>query len=273
MRCLLFCLTLIALPQLAHSCGGTERCTVEGGYYLASPPPGWDGTSRLPVVVFYHGWNSSPEGMFRNSAMLGAVHRRGAMFVAPWAPTGYWRQIGMGRAEGGRDELAFAHAVMADLAIRWPIDRDRILASGFSRGGSMVWNLACYAADLFTAFQPIAGGFWNSDPKSCPSGPIHLRHIHGTADRVVAYDEIGIYNSMPIPSGMALLARLNGCGAAVEDVPQTSERYQCQRHTSCDTGRILDLCLHEGGHSIPAEWVAEGLDWLESLPRPPTQRD
>jgi len=28
---------------------------------------------------------------------------------------------------------------------------------------------------------------------------------------------------------------------------------------------VLSLCLHSRGHSIPAEWVAEGLDWLRAL--------
>ncbi|MEL6477318.1 MAG: hypothetical protein AAFR17_08310 [Pseudomonadota bacterium] len=258
-------LAFLALPSTAQACGGDTRCEVDGGYYLASPPPDWDGTSPLPVVVFYHGWNSSPEGMFRNKVMIGAVHRRGAMFVAPWARTGYWRQIGTGRAENGRDELAYAQAVLADLKRRWPVDANRVLASGFSRGASMVWNLACYGDGLFTAFVPIAGGFWNSDPQTCPAGPVNLRHIHGTADRVVAYDEVGIYNSMPIPSGMELLRKINGCGTALANSAETGARYTCQRWRGCSPGSALEICLHPGGHSIPAEWVAEGLDWMLSL--------
>ena len=167
MRAVLFCLAmLVGAPALA--CGPDTRCTVEGGYYLASPPPGWDGTSPLPVIVYFHGWNGSPEGTFRNRAMLNAAHKRGALFVAPCARTGYWRQIGAGRAEGGRDEHAFITAVMADLEDRFPVDRARTLASGFSRGASMVWNVACYAGDLFQGYAPIAGGFWHSTPPTCP---------------------------------------------------------------------------------------------------------
>ena len=252
-------LLVLAAPALACETGG--RCEVEGGYYLASPPPDWDGTSPLGVVVFYHGWNASPEGMFRNKAMLNAVHRRGAIFVSPWARTGYWRQIGQGRAEGGRDELAYAQAVMADLRARWPVDDRRVLASGFSRGASMVWNLACYSKGLFSAYAPIAGGFWNSTPRDCPAGPVAMRHIHGTADRVVAFDEVGIYNSMPIPEGWDLLKRLNGCRAA-PDGESRERRYRCQDWSGCTGGRGLSLCLHPKGHSIPAEWVAEGYDWM-----------
>ena len=101
------------------------------------------------------------------------------------------------------------------------------MASGFSRGASVVWNAACYAGDLFTAFVPIAGGFWNSNPDACPTGPVNMRHIHGTADRVVAFDEIGIYNSMPIPEGMTILRDLNGC-AAKPDRSEEHRRFTCQ---------------------------------------------
>ena len=264
MRLLIFVLAFLLTAFPAGACGLTERCEVEGGYYLASPPPDWDGNSSLPLVVFYHGWNSSPEGMFRNKAMLNAVHKRGAMFVAPFARTGYWRQIGAGRAERGRDELAYARVVMADIKARWPIDERRILASGFSRGASMVWNLACYGGELFTAYVPIAGGFWNSNPENCPSGPVNLRHIHGLVDKVVAYDEIGIYNSMPIPEGLAILQRLNGC-EELPDRRSAEKRYSCEDWGSCSSGKTLSICLHPRGHSIPAEWVAEGYDWMIGL--------
>lgn len=255
---------LVGGPALA--CGTDSRCEVAGGYYLASPPPDWDGESSLPVVVYFHGWNGSPEGTFRNRAMLNSVHKRGAMFVAPYAPNGYWRQIGDGRAESGRDERAFITAVMADLSRRWPIDRSRTLASGFSRGASMVWNVACYAGGLFQGYAPIAGGFWNSTPRTCPSGAVNLRHIHGKADRIVAYDKVGIYNSMPIWDGFDLVMRLNGAVGEPAQYYKT-QRLTCTRWGVSMSGKVLELCRHEKGHSIPAEWVAEGLDWLLDLPR------
>ena len=267
----MFC--LIAPSSLAASgetpgekadCGAGGRCTVEGGYYLASPPPDWDGVGKLPVIVYFHGWNGSPEGAFRNRAMIRGAHARGALFVAPWAQTGYWRQIGDGRAEGGRDEKAYITAVMADVRARWPIDEGLTLASGFSRGASMVWNLACYAGDLFSGYAPIAGGFWRSTPDDCPSGPVNLRHIHGLKDRVVAYDTVGVYNSMPIPDGFDLYRRINGC-APGEIRRSAHRRYECEDRTGCQSGKTLSICLHPRGHSIPAEWVAEGLDWLRTV--------
>lgn len=255
---------------LAEPCAPGTRCPIEGGYYLAEAPPDWDGASPLGLVVYYHGWNASPEGALRNRAMVRGAHRRGALFVAPYAPTGYWRQIGPGRAEAGRDEAAYARALMADLRARWPIDEARTVASGFSRGGSMVWNIACYEGDLFAGYAPIAGGFWRNTPDACPSGPTRLRHIHGSADGVVAFDEFGVYNSAPIPDGLALLRRVNGCRAepvSVEARTGARAMLACERWDQCESDKPLELCLHDGGHSIPAEWVGEGLDWLDRVTR------
>ena len=264
----LFVLALLffTLPSFANACGMDTRCEVENGYYLAAEPGNWDGKSPLRLVVYFHGWNDSPEGTFRNKAMVNGVTSRGALFVAPFARTGYWRQIGLGRAEHGRDEAAYIRTVMADIKKRWPVDEDQTLASGFSRGGSMVWNVACYTGDLFRGYAPIAGGFWRSNPDVCPTGPVNLRHIHGLKDRVVAYDEVGVYNSMPIPDGFELLARVNGVTKESNPVKSNDERLSCQRWDESESGRVLELCLHDRGHSIPAEWVSHGLDWLATLP-------
>ncbi|MES0808436.1 hypothetical protein ABLO27_03060 [Roseibium sp. SCPC15] len=266
MRAILLLLFLMFIPFTASACGTKTKCEVEGGYYLAAEPADWDQKTPLRLVVYFHGWNASPEGTFRNRAMVNSATQRGALFVAPFAQTGYWRQIGAGRAERGRDEAAYVRAVLEDVRKRWPIDEHQTLASGFSRGASMVWNVACYTGDLFRAYAPIAGGFWRSNPQTCPTGPVNLRHIHGLADRVVAFDEIGIYNSMPIPEGFDILSETNGVSGNSREVDSGDQRLTCTRWDRSESGRVLELCLHERGHSIPAEWVGHGLDWLAELP-------
>lgn len=261
----LLLLFVVATPLAAAECGAGGRCEIENGYYLAALPDDWDGKTSLSLVVYFHGWNASPEGSFRNKGMIRGATKRGAIFVAPFAQTGYWRQIGKGRAESGRDELAYVNAIMADIKRRWPIDDNKTMATGFSRGASMVWNVACYAGSLFHAYLPIAGGFWNSTPETCPGGPVNMRHIHGLMDRVVAYDTVGVYNSMSILDGMRLYRQINQCPATA-NATQKTERLECEIWSQCTSGKQLDLCTHPRGHSIRAEWVGEGLDWALSLP-------
>ena len=266
MRFLIVLSVFFFLPLETFACGANSRCDVDGGYYLAAEPEGWDGNTPLRLVVYFHGWNGSPEGAFRNKGMVRGATSRGALFVAPFAQTGFWRQMGQGRAERGRDEAAYVRAVMEDVRRRWPIDETQTLASGFSRGGSMVWNVACYTGDLFRAYAPIAGGFWRSNPKTCATGPVNLRHIHGLSDNVVAFDKVGVYNSMPIPAGFEVLARVNGTSDIERKVPSGDDRLTCTRWDHSESNRALELCLHDRGHSIPAEWVGQGLDWLANLP-------
>ena len=124
-----------------------------------------------------------------------------------------------------------------------------------------------YTGDLFRAYAPIAGGFWRSNPESCSTGPVNLRHIHGLSDKVVAFDKVGVYNSMPIPEGLDILAKTNGTNDVKRSVKSGDKRLTCSRWDQSESGRVLELCLHKRGHSIPSEWVGHGLDWLESLPK------
>lgn len=270
LKCSLFSLILTLLLSFEHAaqaetCEQGGVCNITNGYYLATAPEDWDGQRPLALIVFFHGWNSSPERMMRNTAMRRSVHARDALLVFPYAPNGYWRQIGEGRAEHGRDELAYAQALVSDIRNRWPIDHSRTLASGFSRGASMVWNLACYGGDLFQGFAPIAGAFWHSLPEDCPSGPVNLRHIHGRSDGEVAYDRRGIYNSVAVTSSLEFLERIYACSAP--DIGKSDGKLHCTTRDRCLNGVEISSCLHDGGHSLPAEWVAEGLDWLVSLSR------
>ena len=126
MRLLIAILMFVASAPAAMACGGADsRCEIAGGYYLAAPPPGWDGVSKLPVVVYFHGWNGTPEGTFRNRAMVNAVHRPGALFVVPWAGRRYWRTTRAGRAAAGRDARAAVASLIACLRARWPRDPGR----------------------------------------------------------------------------------------------------------------------------------------------------
>lgn len=265
--CLLVALLVVLgnTPGTADTCGSGGRCAVENGYYLAELPAAWDGKRPLPLVVFFHGWNASPEDMIRNRALVNSVTRRNAIFVAPYAERGAWRQAGEGRAQSGRDELAYVKGVVEDVKRRWPVDSKHMLAAGFSLGGSMTWNVACFEGRLFTAYLPIAGGFWHSVPDTCPSGPVNLRHIHGLKDGVVEYDWVGPYGSMPIMDALELARHVDGCSAKGKEMSPPSKGLDCTHWDGCSSGRGVEICLHPGGHSINGEWLGEGLDWMMSL--------
>jgi len=134
-------------------------------------------------------------------------------------------------------------------------------------GGSMAWDVACYQGQDYTGFAPMAGAFWDPLPKTCPAGPVTLRHIHGTGDSVVPMTGRPIgseWHQGDVIKSFAIWKAVDGCLA--EPTAETQEGdLSCQTWNGCDSGRSLELCLHPGGHLGPAEWVGEGIEWVEAV--------
>lgn len=268
---LLACL-LLPFPAAADGCGTPEGvCEIEGGFYRLALPQGAAGP--VPAMVFLHGWNASSEGVMKNAALREAVLARGYALIAP---------EGSPRREGDpldwsvrdmmprppRDDMAFLAAVIGD-AGRRGADRGRILMAGFSRGGSMVWDIACLAPGLAAGFAPVSGAFWEPLPDDC-NGPVSLFHTHGWTDRVVPLEGRILRDGRLIQgdafASLAILRDMAGCRARMpETTPMEAGGKLWFRHwTDCPGGRI-DLMLHPGGHALPEGWAERALDWFEAL--------
>jgi len=254
------------LAPPASACPGLDPCRVEGGEYLVLPPPGWDGVSRLPATIFFHGYGASAALVAGDPAFTAAFAREGVLLVLPNGLGGSWAHTGS--PSRARDELAFMGTVRRDLLARFPVDPGRLLVTGFSQGGSMVWELACHRGDAFAAaFAPVAGAFWEPLPEACQGGPVDLRHVHGTADGTVPLAGRAIrgqFRQGDVFRGMAVLRAANGCSAParVEEV----DGLRCEVWDGCVAGeRDLRLCLHGDGHILPEGWTAAIHAWARGL--------
>lgn len=252
-----------------HACDFATPCAVENGSYLVRPPAGWDGRSALPVVVFFHGWQQSAGIVMQDETMARVLSDLGVMLVAPDGAGRSWSHPGSPSRD--RDEFAFIRAVLDDVVQRFPVDRARLWASGFSQGGSMAWYAACYLGDRFAAFVTIAGDFWEPAPTVCPSGPASILHIHGENDQTVPMAGRAIgdrYRQSDLRSGWALWRRTDRCAEA-PDRTETIADLTCTTWTGgrCESGRELMLCLHPGGHDFKAEWLGAGYGWVDGLAR------
>jgi polyhydroxybutyrate depolymerase len=240
---------------------------VEGGAYLALPPPGWDGVSRLPATIFFHGYGSSAAAVAGDPSFRAAFAREGVLLVLPDGLERTWAHTGS--PSRARDEVAFMDAVRRDLLARFPVDPDGLLVTGFSQGGSMVWELACHRGGRFAAaYAPVAGAFWEPLPATCPGGPIDLRHVHGTADGTVPLAGRvirGQFRQGDVFRGMAVLRAANGCSAPAR--VEEAGGLRCEVWDECAAGgRELRLCLHGGGHILPEGWTAAIHAWARRLP-------
>jgi polyhydroxybutyrate depolymerase len=259
-------------PSHAMACDARTPCTVDGGEYFVSLPNGWNGRDPAPLVVFFHGYSGSAEDVMSDEPLRRSLSHAGAILVAP---QGAVDQRGVhtwslpGRPKLPRDDFAFVADVMKDVRKRWPIDARRTLASGFSVGGSMVWYIACTTPETFAGYAPVAGAFWAPEPESC-KGPVSLRHVHGRADNTVPMAgrtlRGGAMRQGDVMKNFGVLKKEDACPAAPART-DTNGALTCQTWpaASCGAGRELVLCLHPGEHEIEANWVLDGVHWLDGL--------
>ncbi|MGX1305899.1 polyhydroxybutyrate depolymerase [Amorphus suaedae] len=237
-------------------CGQTSACSVEGGEYRIHAPAGWDGTTPLPALFYFHGWQGTADSVMENDGIMKAADALGVLLVVPNGQGKTWSFPGS--PERHRDEIAFVSHVLDDVEARYPIQAGRTVATGFSMGASMTWFVACSLGERFAGFVPVAGAYWNPIPTDCPSPVPNLIQIHGTSDDVVPMAGRAIGESSrqsDVNASLKTWRDRAGCEATPE--PVEMGELACLRWRGCG-GKLLELCTHPGGHMIKPEWVVDG---------------
>ena len=259
----------VATPSFGQeaSCGDRDTpCEIdEGTYHIMVPEGEIKGT-----VVHLHGGGGRARGLLRtNLARLSL--ERGYAFIAPqgYHPGRRFAYNWSVRAAGTpfeTDDIDLLRAVMADAVEKHGANDDNVLLAGFSRGGSMVWDVACHAPDFATAFAPAAGAFWDPMPEGC-NGPVDLFHTHGWNDRTVPLEGRSLREGTVVQGdvweSLKILRANNGCEARQPAKNVIDDTGWWRFWSDCNAGSI-DLWLFDGGHGVPRGWAPAVLDWFEA---------
>jgi polyhydroxybutyrate depolymerase len=202
-----------------------------------------------------HGWRSSAAAVMGDEGLRRTARERGVALIAPKSGGEGWLIANRPRSglRHDRRETDYFAALLDEVTARFAIDPERILATGFSSGGMMTWTLACRMPGRFAAFLPVAGTFWHPVPQDCAGGPVDLVHVHGTADGVVPLGGRAIADSRQGDVRAALAVFGEAGGAPAREGPGPPD-LRCEGARS--GGRLLALCLHDGGHIVRPEWIA-----------------
>jgi polyhydroxybutyrate depolymerase len=237
-------------------CGEGGDCLIADGAYRVWRPVGKvPPASGWSVLIHFHGFRETAVELLAREDLRAFAQREGILLAFPQGRGNTWSHPGSPAQE--RDEFRFHAAMMADLGLRFPIDRQRILISGFSQGAAMVWNLACHAGDPAIQYVAIAGTYWRPQPETCPSPVVSLIHIHGVADRTVPLEgrpiRGGAFHQGDVFKAVTQFRARPSC-----PLPDTrTERHgalACARDAGCQ-GVSLMLCLHPGGHDFDPGWI------------------
>ena len=147
--------------------------------YGISIPAGYNAREPRPLVLALHpgGGRTPYYGLsFMRGIVSPALKDLGAIIVAPDCPSNAWSDPMADRA---------VMALVQSILDEYPIDRRRILVTGFSLGGRGTWFMSSRHADLFTAAIPIAGS--SGDEPLDRLGRIPTYVIHSREDQVVPF--------------------------------------------------------------------------------------
>jgi predicted peptidase len=152
--------------EFAHRENASLRCS------LWLPP--LEEEKEVPLVLALHWGGEVTEHLsmaFLESLVVPGLKKLGGVIVAPDCPGESWTDEG---SEG-------AVLALLNYAVRnWPVDRRRIVVTGYSLGAIGTWHLAGRHPEIFSAAVPMAGR-----PVADTDLRVPIYAIHGRRDEVI----------------------------------------------------------------------------------------
>ena len=241
---------LLLTSNAVLACGTDSQCRIGDRHYYIAMPAGHDGKTPVPAAIFAHGLQGTALGTVRNPRLRAVANEQGFALIGIKSRRDSWNTPGspFDTGNGGRDELAYIDAVLADAARRFPLQTDRIVMSGASAGGMLTWFLACNRSHAFAGFAPMSGTFWTPLPNSCGKPVTNIIHFHGNDDRTVPLQ------------GRAVAGKRQGSVTEAFDLYSRFGNFRRAKQVqvgdmTCQTranrgGNILNFCLYPGRHAF-----------------------
>jgi poly(3-hydroxybutyrate) depolymerase/6-phosphogluconolactonase (cycloisomerase 2 family) len=244
---------------------GDHRRTLDLGgnsrIYDVHIPPGYDGSTAVPLVLDFHGLTANPTRFaglsgwrsladsedFIVAYPLGLFGRAEAPeILTSGGPSFNGGPLCCGTARLRRiDDVGFARAIVQGVAAEANVDRTRVYATGFSNGGYMSFRLGCEAADLFAGIAPLAGFIGLFPMTQCqPSRPIPVIEFAGLHDPGNPYPG-------PSTDAFAYWRDVARCGSGPPDDRVDVGTSYCETYRNCSAGVQVELCSIEASQVSP----------------------
>ena len=249
------------VPVRATQVDGLETRTINVGgldrTYSLYVPKNLRGT-QAPLVIAFHGGGGNALPFASRIGAREMADRDGFVLALPEGVQESWNTGSIdpqGYAEeNGIDDLAFVAQMLDDILAEGIADSSKVYAMGMSRGGMMVYTVACGLPGRFAAIAAVAGTL-SSGTCANPEG-VSLLHIHGTEDDRVPF-EGGHGKSTPrgqewasARAGILTFAQNAQCSPDWQSQQVTPDTL-CNR-AACPGSDEVEYCLIEGGgHGWP----------------------
>lgn len=227
-------------------------------------PESTDSDALIPVVMAFHGSTWNGRTMEQVTGFSDIADREGFVVVYPngTGPADIlsWNAIYCCSfaLEQQVDDFQFVDELTAALLERYPIDANRIYATGFSNGAMFVYALAIARPHQFAAVAPVAGAMYASQQQ--PRVPMPMMIIHGTNDVVLPYDggwgALGSWSgrtepAIPVLDAADFWLDNNGCSHD-STVVLTERNARIETYVTCgENAEVTVITLIDGEHAWP----------------------
>jgi len=256
---------------------------ITGGFqrsYRVHVPAGYDGRTRLPLVVVIHGAFDTAEGMETYTGFSQLADRETfiAMYPNGIGVLGFLQHWNAGHccgkaADDGIDDVGFIAAAIEDVGRYLAVDRQRIYMVGFSNGGMMTYRFAAERGAMLAAAAPMAasiagrshaaGDVWRI-PKPIKSLPLLI--MHGMADDDIPFEggrsrhRGGERTYWSVEDSVDFWVRSNGCSTPPTPSASAGGHIRIRTWDNCDgASRVVLYQLDGWGHVWPGPYFTDAL--------------
>lgn len=266
-------------PNPVSGPGLYARSVASGGLqrsYLLHVPAGWSSGTDLPLVLAFHGVQSSPENLRAVSGLGPVADQLGVIVAYPAAATGDWNteclECGSNAVVDEIDDLGLVSDLVDRIDADVGVDRRRVYAIGISNGALFVHYLACAAQATITAAASVAATLIAPEhvPACGDDRAVPFAFFLGSEDTFfppagkLAGNDLVHVRLLSISESVAAWAARDGCDAApaITDLPDTEDdgtSVRRERYSGCDGGaEVVYYAIEGGGHTWPGSSAPSG---------------
>jgi polyhydroxybutyrate depolymerase len=258
-------------------------------------PANYDGSKPLPLVISLHGYTQTGPEIQSYLNLDAKVDSKEFLYCIPEGTTDFSGAPFWNATDAccgffsSVDDAGYLREIIELIQNDYAVDDRSIHITGLSNGGFMSYRMACEHSDLIASIVPIAGTTFQDDSDCLASDPVHVLHVHGTADSTVEYGGgcfLGCYPGAE--ESVQKWVDYNGCdvesqsgGAAfnmdwsVGGNETSSTIYQ----QNCDENVTVELWKMTGSEHVPNFrrnsdpvtdnlFATRALDWMLSHRKP-----
>jgi polyhydroxybutyrate depolymerase len=249
-------------------------------------PSGYDPAEPAPLVILLHGYSAGGALQELLFGLRPLAEQHGALYAYPDGTVDEGGKRFWNATDGccdfydtGVDDSGYLRGLVEEIQSAYNVDPRRIAFTGHSNGGFMAYRMACDHSDLVAAIGGLAGAMFDN-PADCGAlEPVHVLHIHGSADDSVPYEgSTGDRNYPGAVESVEYWAAHNGCnptataGAALDlESGLPGNETTVARYEDCEPGGSAELWTIEGGAHLPAigaEFRTRLVEFLLDHPKP-----